>query len=566
MTENNSLYQTFINNNITEIETILFSDNTKELINTTFEDDENILHLAAKYGYDKLIPRIIELGIDQDSIDNKGKTPLHYAAKNGKIEVVRTLLQHNADVHSQDNKERTPLHYAINKEIVMILIEHGADVNAEQENGKTPLHYAVLNDNKETVITLIEHGTDVNAEENNGEAPLHYARSEETVTALIEGGANVYSTTARKETILHTAALYGNIKVISTFIRHGIDVNSKTDNGRTPLHYAAKNGNVPTIMILINNGASINMHDSSGNTSIKIAINNNHQEAVETLKTGLLIDKLYTATLDPKTNYEDQDVIKYLPRLECLIKTKGLPPHLLNENNIPEPIRDEVIKLIKPFKNIDQNIQNAVEVNLAAILNRLYPDQFPTPLPYSKALEHKDSKTDRNICKALLKSYEQHPEFKPVNLFNEMINSINRQTRQTVIDALISCYSDVKYMLIHLDGTVLTQTQRKNFVAFKEVFNSSRTKDRALDNFNDIINIQQGALQQSEEKIKILQNEHTKLQKDIENLQDDQKKLQEQMTQLLQAIPNPKRLPEQTFKFAKREDERTKIPKAQERS
>ncbi|AIL65861.1 Ankyrin repeat protein [Rickettsiales bacterium Ac37b] len=413
MKDNNSLFQAFTNNNYPEIEKLLFSANAKELTNITFEDHANILHLAAEHGYDKLIPRIIELGIDKDSKNNNGETPLHYAAKEGK------------------------------KKTIIKLLYEGANVNAEDHYRFTPLHYAVFRGKKENITILIENGADINIKTNNDITPLHYA------------------------------AQAGNTEAINILIHKGTEVNSQTTTGEIPLHFAAETGEKEAIITLLNKGAIVDIRDNSNHTPIEVAQRNNYPDIATILIGELLITKLYHNKIDSEESYTEENVIQFLPRLEFLLKTKGLPSHLLIPNNIPEAIRLQIISFIEPFNNIEKNIHDAVEVHSAAILYKLYPEQFPSPLPYSHALKYKDYIINTKICNKLLESYEQNPQFKPVNFFNWIIGPANTNS---VIEQLISCRKEVKNMFRSSDNIVLTQDQCKNLLSFKETFNSTETK------------------------------------------------------------------------------------------
>ncbi|AIL65862.1 Ankyrin repeat protein [Rickettsiales bacterium Ac37b] len=143
--ENNPLYQAFTNKNYPEIEKLLFSANAKELINITFEDHANILHLAANNDYHQIISRIIELGINVDSRNINGETPLHLAAERGNTETIITLVNNGASLGLPSRAGDTPLHYAAllgNKEATVALVNHDAIIEIQDDSNYTPIAIA----------------------------------------------------------------------------------------------------------------------------------------------------------------------------------------------------------------------------------------------------------------------------------------------------------------------------------------------------------------------------------------------------------------------------------------
>ena len=94
------------------------------------------------------------------------KISIHQAAKDGNIEAVKLDLAGGMDVNTKNDRGRTPLHDAAEegqKEIAELFIAAGADVNAKNNLGGTPLHEAAASGHKEIVEVLITKGANVNA-------------------------------------------------------------------------------------------------------------------------------------------------------------------------------------------------------------------------------------------------------------------------------------------------------------------------------------------------------------------------------------------------------------------
>ena len=59
------------------------------------------IHLAAFHGHVQCLKRLLELGVNRDSRDSEGRTPLISAAEGGQLECVKALLDAGADIRAQ---------------------------------------------------------------------------------------------------------------------------------------------------------------------------------------------------------------------------------------------------------------------------------------------------------------------------------------------------------------------------------------------------------------------------------------------------------------------------------
>jgi ankyrin repeat protein len=83
------------------------------------------------------------------------------AAQNSDVTQVRRNLNWGVDVNTRDSEGVTPLHWAayFNSEgVAELLITYGADVNAKMNNGGTPLQLAALFAHKDVADLLRQHG------------------------------------------------------------------------------------------------------------------------------------------------------------------------------------------------------------------------------------------------------------------------------------------------------------------------------------------------------------------------------------------------------------------------
>ena len=106
------------------------------------------LHSAAYYGDLEMVQVLLDYGVDVNSQNSFGYTPLDSASRDGHRNdagVARLLIAHGADPNSRDVLGFTSLHRASDSgriEIVRLLIEHGAKVEVKNDRGKTPLDVA----------------------------------------------------------------------------------------------------------------------------------------------------------------------------------------------------------------------------------------------------------------------------------------------------------------------------------------------------------------------------------------------------------------------------------------
>ena len=101
---------------------------------------------------------LIEEGVDVESRNRYGWTPLMYAAESGHVDIVRLLLDHGANIHSKNDCGNTALHRAAfngHDEVVKLLIERGANLHVRNQNNRsTPLDRAERNKKSSTAIIL----------------------------------------------------------------------------------------------------------------------------------------------------------------------------------------------------------------------------------------------------------------------------------------------------------------------------------------------------------------------------------------------------------------------------
>ena len=221
--------------------------------------------------------------------------PIHDAVKNGNIDEVQWQLDAGVDPNLKNSKGATPLHYAASaghNDIVELLIERGANVNAtDSGKGGTPLDYAHWGDQEEVIETLNAHNAQREHE---------------------KGGKGI-----GQSSLIHDAALDGDIDEVQRQLDAGVDPNLKSSKGATPLFYAVYGGHLEIVELLITRGADVNAVYLN-NSVLDQAHSYDDQEIVELLEVhGAEVADKVSGKGDGKgksaflsiTNFDDGDII-----------------------------------------------------------------------------------------------------------------------------------------------------------------------------------------------------------------------------------------------------------------
>lgn len=308
-------------------------------VNALDEVGYSALHLCAEHGYGEIVDLLIKHHArvdwsDRDSTELYPKTvladqPLRLAIKNGHYDVAKLLLQNGANPNARYflGSEINFVH-PLNTQFLELLLAFGADPNARDRSSLTPLMKACRHpEGMESALLLISYGADVNAmtsERHDHRTVLHYAALSgnlQMVNLLLKQGARFnFSSDYRKPTPLDFAILKGSTEMVKMLIDVGANVNAHSPIIGSPLHIACTDGidnRLEILKMLLDHGANPNQYTISDTgpmlkPPIGEYININVKPELKVVEMLLK----YGAVVVLKTQYHDpRGILKALPRL-----------------------------------------------------------------------------------------------------------------------------------------------------------------------------------------------------------------------------------------------------------
>ncbi|KAK6167907.1 hypothetical protein SNE40_021833 [Patella caerulea] len=217
-------------------------------ITTLNRNLQSVLHSACFSIHDA--PDIVEFlaiikGIDINTKDDDGLTPLHYAVKSGKTKTTALLLNLKSDVNMEDKSGRLPIHWGccsnaslsdVDKaKIVTLLVNQGSDINHKDTDGRTPILEALSNCQTETVEYLLSVECDVNIKDKKGTSVI-----QEACTNMKQHFTLINDLLKVVNFPVHEAVLwFEDVHKLDKFLDKNIDqINSLNADGELPLHKA----------------------------------------------------------------------------------------------------------------------------------------------------------------------------------------------------------------------------------------------------------------------------------------------------------------------------------------
>jgi ankyrin repeat protein len=273
-----------IKNNNNKVVEFLLSQGAN--IESTDNDGNTLLHLAASNGSKELVEFLLSKGADIESVNNNGTNILLAAATNKSKDVIEYLLSQSTNIETTDNDGNTLLHLAAShgsKELVEFLLSKGADIESVNNNGTNILLAAATNKSKDVIEYLLSKGLSLDVADNEGNTPLYLAAihgSQKVLDILVEKRDNPLF----KKTI-NKIELQGINNIILNFHNMKIDqfgaILIYTTEYNQYFKWIDKESEVKRILGL-NNIKLLNTND--GKYQVRVYSNSNEAKLIETLQ------------------------------------------------------------------------------------------------------------------------------------------------------------------------------------------------------------------------------------------------------------------------------------------
>lgn len=275
------LYLASINGHLDLVE--FFIENGCNIEESTTPDNKSLIHACAINGQLEVLKFFRNYGEKIDGRTVDGETPLHLAITHGHLEIVKYLLECGVDANAKISKENS-LHLAIKAghiSIIKELLNH-IDVNSLATKDYSSLAFAVKSRNKKIVQLFLTFGVRDELRPENVENAVHAAAKigdDQILKLLLDANCSPHIECRGKKPI-HTAAIFGQTRIMELLISKGADIDARTKFAETPLHLAAASGRSSSVKYLLNCGADPTLLTNRNLTVLDYALDRGRHTAL----------------------------------------------------------------------------------------------------------------------------------------------------------------------------------------------------------------------------------------------------------------------------------------------
>ena len=229
----------------------------------------------------------VELDIDPNDRDIKGRTAMHYAADCGNLAALDNLVYYGGDVQVVSSEKITPIHLAAfygHADVIHRLVAHSANCTEVDERGLNPLMLASGRGKFEAVGALLSNNVLIDEVDNKGETALFKAsvtNHPKIVAKLLNAGANPNLFPPNGRSARYTAIRLGNENVAKLLEEAGACV--VAGPGELPLHEAIALKKFSEFQTALLAGADLNALDADMQTPLMLALATNQEDMIRSL-------------------------------------------------------------------------------------------------------------------------------------------------------------------------------------------------------------------------------------------------------------------------------------------
>jgi ankyrin repeat protein len=252
------------------------------------------LCVAAYAKQEAMVAWLLSQGVDPDTLDEQGLSPLVLAGVFGHLGVAKLLVRANADLEGCSEKGWTPFAAAVNnghEEVALYLLEQGTALFPvrDTEPGLNPLVRAAREGITRLVELILERmaatmESDAVADILRAPYLMSEAISEgntEVVKLLVAAGAPVTHEETGLSPPLSWAVYKNKPEIAKVFLDRGASLDIRIDS-RTPLWWAASHGYTEMVRLLLAQGVPADYVDR-GERALGVAAQNGDTETVALL-------------------------------------------------------------------------------------------------------------------------------------------------------------------------------------------------------------------------------------------------------------------------------------------
>lgn len=289
-------------------------------LNTKFPNyrASQAIHYSAKMEQPHLARELLKRGVDVNSKDGDGMTPLLFAVMKSNDELIELFLEHGADVMDHDGQYRNLIYIASNVErldLVDRFIQLGCDPNLATLKGRTALAKAAWNGQFSVVSHLLAiPSISIDAADIYGRTALFAA---------------VWGSSGGRDGIKYSKKLVDSPDCAELLISHGADIEHQDRKGNTPL-FTAVDTNAPlSTDLLINHKANIFHTNKTGKSALHKAVKSGCIEcAAKLIEAGVSVNYSVVSSVTPMMSCIASGSVKSAEFLASFSDLEFLPEYI----------------------------------------------------------------------------------------------------------------------------------------------------------------------------------------------------------------------------------------------